>query len=96
VAEQHRAELKKIEKDRENQIKTRARSKEAARDKLLSTQQIELMKKAELNRLKTADIGENLHFLHQRKQQMQDFWYKAEYLKTAFNTEVTSQVDTML
>lgn len=54
------------------------------------------MKKAELNRLKTADIGENLHFLHQSKQQMQDFWYKTEYLKTAFNTEVTSRVDTML
>ena len=54
------------------------------------------MKKIEINKLKTIDVEENLTFQRKKKQQMQDYWYKTEYLKHAFNVEAEHQVTTLI
>ena len=82
--------------NRDKQIKLRAKAKEQARDKFLTERDIELMKKVELNKLKTIDVEENLNFQRKKKQQMQDYWYKTEYLKCAFNVEADHQVSTLI
>jgi hypothetical protein len=42
------------------------------------------------------DAQENLEFLRHRKQQQQDYLYKTEYMKHAFNTEVLANFNEMV
>ena len=75
-------------KDKMRREQKRHRDKEAARDEILHRKNIDHLKMMEENKLRTMDAQENLEFLRQRKQQQQDYLYKTEYMKHAFNTEV--------
>jgi len=46
------------------------------------------IEKVERNNLRTLDAAENLDHQQKQKQQRQDFWFKKEYLKNAYNKEV--------
>jgi len=83
-------------KDKMRREQKRHRDKEAARDEILHRKNIDHLKMMEENKLRTMDAQENLEFLRQRKQQQQDYLYKTEYMKHAFNTEVKAQFDEMV
>ncbi len=46
--------------------------------------------KAEENRLRSLDATQNVQFLRKKKQELQDYFYKTEYQRNAFNSEVKS------
>ena len=66
----------------------RMNEKDAKKQTLLETKEIRHMERTEKNFLRTLDVAENLEHQRRLKQQKQDFIYKKEYLKNAYNKEV--------
>ena len=66
----------------------RMNEKDAKKQTLLETKEIRHMERTEKNFLRTLDVAENLEHQRRLKQQKQDYIYKKEYLKNAYNKEV--------
>lgn len=74
----------------------RMNDKDAKKQTLLEAKTIRQMEKTEKNFLRTIDVAENLEHQRRLKQQKQDFIYKKEYLKNAYNKEVQRQYESII